>query len=177
MKIYLDMDGVLSDLDGALCLFGGVSQETLQDAEERQSLIRARANSMGISHWETLKPLNQGSWKRTLREIRKEGHEIEILTSYGTWDCLEVGPKSHQGKCNWLRVYYGDLFKEGVLTGFNGVERCWQKRLFSEPGTLLLDDSPQNIEDFHRGQGKALLYRADSHETFFAALLSLLSSN
>ena len=163
MKIYVDMDGVLSDLDGALCLFGGVSRSVLQNPNLRQSLIQARVSSMGLSHWESLKPLNPGLWDKDLRELRKAGHEIEILTSYGSWDVLEVGPKSHQGKCNWLRAHYSALFAEGVITGFNGVEKCWQKRLFSESGTYLLDDSEENVKGFLLGGGSAWTYSAEKH--------------
>ncbi len=163
MKIYLDMDGVLSDLDSALCLFGGVSIRALQDSDLRQGLIRARVASMGLSHWESLKPLNPDLWERDLRELRKAGHEIEILTSYGSWDALEIGPKSHQGKCNWLRAHYSALFDENVITGFNGVERCWQKRLFSEFGTYLLDDSEENVKGFLLGGGSARIYSAEKH--------------
>lgn len=166
MKIYVDMDGVLSDLDGSLAVWGGVSLNFVRsNFDFRESLIRNRVSRMGLSHWESLLPLNKEKWKSDLRALKKAGHEIEILTSYGTWDPLEIGPLSHQGKCNWLRSNYGDLFAKGVLTGFNGVEKCTDKSLFSKPGTLLIDDSPKNIEEFMRGQGRAILYRTESHET------------
>lgn len=175
MKIYLDMDGVLSDLDGALCLFGEVSRETLRDEALRQTLIRERAKSLGLLHWESLAPLNRASWEKDLRVLHAYGNDIEILSSYGTWDPLEVSPMSHQGKCNWLRTYYGGLFTEGIISGFNGVEKCGSKKLFSLPGTLLIDDSPDNVAAFKSRGGEAFLYRADAHSTILTQVLASCS--
>lgn len=176
MKIYVDMDGVLSDLDGSLAVWGGVSLNFVRsNLDYRESLIRDRVSRMGLSHWESLTPLNQEKWRFDLRALKEAGHEIEILTSYGTWDSLEIGPLSHQGKCNWLKSNYGDLFKEGVLTGFNGVERCTDKSLFSKPGTLLIDDSPKNVSEFSEGFGIAFLYSENRHSEVLRSTFHKLS--
>lgn len=162
MKIYLDMDGVLSDLDGALALFGGVDLNTLQKDETlRSRLIRERVSKLGLDHWESLEPLNKELWEKDLRSIA--WGNVEILTSYGTWKSLEIGPMSHQGKCNWLKAHYGNLFDEGIISGFNGVEKCENKELFSGVNTCLIDDSQENCKRFSRRLGVAFLYTQKNH--------------
>ena len=45
MKIYVDMDGVLSDLDGSLAVWGGVSLNFVRsNLDYRESLIRNRVS-------------------------------------------------------------------------------------------------------------------------------------
>ena len=162
MKIYLDMDGVLSDLDGALALFGGVDLSTVQkDAILRNRLIRERVSKLGLEHWESLEPLNKEQWEKDLRSI--SWGEVEILTSFGTWNPLEIGPLSHQGKCNWLKTHYGNFFDEGIISGFNGVEKCEHKELFSGLNTCLIDDAQENCSRFSRRLGVAFLYTQENH--------------
>jgi hypothetical protein len=160
MLIYVDMDGVLSDLDGYLADYAEVPLHRIKfDREFRAGVVRKSFNSKGLLHWHSLKPLDRDFWHSKMREWHEAGHRIEILTSYGSWDPLHVSPMAHMGKTTWMRTHYGDLFEAGVISGFNGVEQCGQKGFFAERGALLVDDQEENCEDFICEGGEAVLYR------------------
>ena len=162
MLIYFDMDGVLSDLDGYLADFAGTSlQEIQSDQDFRFKVVQDSVLQQSFSHWLGLKALQKSSWKSLMRRLRSLGHELEILTSYGSWDPLVVGPRAHTGKIRWLEMHYSDIFEEKVLTGFNGVETCKQKQFYSQPGSVLVDDQPSNVEEFNNGFGTAFLFNGD----------------
>ena len=160
MLIYVDMDGVLSDLDGYLAEYAGVPLQKIKfDRVFRDGVVRRSVGAKGLLHWQNLKALDLEFWRGKMSDWHSQGHSIEILTSYGSWDPLHVSPMAHMGKTIWMRTYYGDLFEAGVLSGFNGVEKCGHKGFFSRPGSLLVDDQEGNCEDFSRGGGSSILYR------------------
>jgi len=176
VKVYFDMDGVLSDLDGDLAKTAQVPLgKILSDPQFRLGVVKQRVATTGLLHWVGLKPLHPHLWKALMRNLREEGHTLEILTSYGSWDPLEVGPSAHLGKCQWLRQHYGDIFAEGVVTNFNGVETCDQKQFFAAPDSILIDDQIDNIEQFRNAGGKGVWYCGDHHKESLKSLRAALA--
>ena len=165
MIVYFDMDGVLSDLDGMLAKFANVPLSKIQDDPDfRLGVVKKSVGERSLMHWTSLPALHKDSWKSLMGELKGRGHDLNILTSYGSWDPLVVGPLAHLGKTMWLHNHYGDLFGDGTLSDFNGVEKCNQKRFFADTDSILIDDQEGNISSFRSRGGGSILYSQSSHE-------------
>lgn len=135
-KIYLDMDGVLSDFDGRLDELG-ISKD----------LPRAE-------FWEKVKE-TPGFWlkmkvmpgARSLVDFVKTLNvPIEILTSPSKSD-----PKCKPGKHVWARAH-----------GFNfpmNFKRAQYKFEKAEPGAVLIDDKPETIQAWNDAGGIGIWHR------------------
>jgi len=177
MVIFVDMDGVLSDLDGQVARRADVNIERLgKDRELRRELIINSIRSQGLEHWTGLAPMNKQDWVRKFRTWTSWGHQVEILTSYGidfsplhTKDHgllgrFELEALAHRGKAQWLETHYGDQCLDNSIRAFNGVGTCGGKARFGRPDTLLIDDQPENVREFRAAGGSSLQYRADQHD-------------
>lgn len=159
MIIYFDLDGVLTDYDGQLAAENNLTREqVVLDRELRRSLENTRKTRMGLDHYRTLKPHNLLGFKSLMRSLFSLGHTQEILTSYGDVQPLETGVIAHTGKQAWLKQHYADIFEEGVISRFNGVVSCSQKRFYGRPGSFLIDDQEDNIRDFAANGGSVFHY-------------------
>lgn len=181
MLVYIDMDGVLSDLDGAVSRRANIPPNRLLDfREERSQAILESIQALGEKHWTGLKPLNKADWRERMVKWKSYGHELEILTSYGIRGPLQVQgaplPKlalealAHKGKADWMWDHYGELFEFGVLSNFNGVGNCHLKARLAGHNTLLIDDQWENVEEFRRRGGDAILYSAYKHDSIMAMI-------
>jgi FMN phosphatase YigB (HAD superfamily) len=187
MLIYLDMDGVLTDLDENVAQRADVSMQKMADPVIRTQLIRNSIQSRWLGHWTELGAPNKAAWRRLIRRWTSAGHKVEILTSYGTsnfgmhhegegYPPPAMGAIAHMGKVRWLLNHYAQEFPgpgqryNGSITGFNGVEKCEQKAHFAGPDRLLIDDQPENVEQFKAAGGRAVLYERVHHDELMDAL-------
>ena len=147
MKIYLDMDGVLSDFEARYVeLFG-----------ERPSDIQRR-NKEFYGYWETFVmgnnfatlPRHRGSTK-LLNALHTEFKDIpvEILSSSG-------GQKYHEEvalqKRQWLRTH-GIEYNALVVPG--GSKKAEYAK---SPWDILIDDTERNIVRFCKAGGTGILH-------------------
>ena len=152
MKIYLDMDGVISDFEARYVeLFG-----------ERPSDIQRR-NKEFYNYWETFVmgnnfatlPRHKGSIE-LLHVLHTEFKDIpvEILSSSG-------GQKYHdevaEQKRHWLRVH-GIEYNALIVPG--GSKKAEYAK---SPWDILIDDTERNIKKFKDAGGTGILHTdADS---------------
>jgi hypothetical protein len=170
MLVYLDMDGVLVDLDGHIARQSGYSGNLLEDRNVREQLLAKERKDLGPAFPRLLPPNQIGEFKKLMHDLVFRGHRIEILTSYGDWGVGDLGVQSHQGKRDWLMDHYRTEVECGVISRFNGVQDCAQKVLFARPGSLLVDDQPENVQQFIESGGQALLYKSSEHHSAVAGI-------
>jgi len=164
MKIYLDMDGVLTDADSYISRWSGISRGfLLENWDKRNEVFGQFRNSQGADFFRKL-PTNQKLfWREKIEEWNAQGHTVEILTSYGIIDVQDLGVAAHTGKRDWLNTHFRFALVTGQISRFNGVQNCEQKALFAQPDALLIDDQPGNVEQFRAAGGHAVRYDITDH--------------
>lgn len=107
MIAYFDMDGVLVDLYGVLGRAWGVDPHSLKDhAGDTPDKYRKWVweNGGPLRAFEGLPPLHLEKMKGFMRELKGQGHCLEILSSVGDYEPF------HQGvmlaKRGWLLSVY-----------------------------------------------------------------------
>lgn len=181
MNVYFDMDGVLADLGGAVHQFAqkehGISASLAKMRATPKSVHHfylLRRKHMGLAEsFRTLPPLHLDEMRALMVRLHKAGHTLEILTSYGVQDD-ELGDQAHLGKAEFMQKHYGDFFKSGVLTRFNGVSKGRQKQFYATPDSLLIDDWSANINQWRARGAPAVHYHDDRHEEGVREVLQLV---
>ena len=148
-KIYLDMDGVLSDFEKQFCdLYG---EEALK-SRDRKLWTEDWPDFIQNKQFENL-PKFPGC-DELLQFIRKFPVEVEILTSSGG---LKYHEQVKEQKKVWLKKYY-IAYKPHVVPGRK------HKKEYATPETILIDDTEDVIDSFNNAGGIGILHR-DVKET------------
>jgi hypothetical protein len=158
-KIYLDMDGVLSDFEKQFSdLYG---QEALKN-RDRKLWTEQWPDFIEKRQFEEL-PKFPGC-DELLGFIRKFNIEVEILTSSGG---IKFHEQVKEQKEVWLKKY-GIAYKPHVVPGRK------HKKEYAESDIVLIDDTPDVIESFNKAGGIGILHK-DVKETI-QRLESLLNT-
>jgi len=144
-KIYLDMDGVLSDFEGK---FSEIFGESPHGIRERKDFT---------DHWPTFveqKQFENLNWFPGGEELVKfvrsiPNVEIEILSSSGG---MRFQDEVKEQKKNWLKKN-GLAFKAHVVPGRK------KKAEYATPETILIDDTEDVIVQFNQAGGIGILHR------------------
>jgi 5'(3')-deoxyribonucleotidase len=161
MKVIFDMDGVLADFIGGLFrvldfrfeiypyslpkglwnFFEFMKKEYGIDTDKE--IPRICSDS---AFWENLSVLPGAKFFHDKINLL---HDISFLSA-PTGDILLNG----EGKAKWLRKhdFMGQNENKLIITTPEG-----KKGAFANPDTILLDDKDENVQDFLRGGGKAVL--------------------
>lgn len=153
----MDMDEVFSDFVSAAAEAHGFEpgeiahariEHQLWSMAEVMTILRGRLmtqqefwapiHSLGESFWIRLQPL---PWAiQLLGVLQESGLEWHILSSPAR------GVQAYTGKVRWIQDFFGPNFDRFILTP--------HKHLLARPGTVLVDDRPENLESFaHRRRG------------------------
>lgn len=146
--IYFDMDGVLCNFNRHLCktlkLREGAPNPhgrlDLEWAGTTQEAVDAFLDRTSAYWWTSMPPLSDAMalW-HALRPSNR---------------CVLTAPNSNPacaaGKMKWIQRYLGER-THTVL--------CREKWRLSLPGSILIDDTEEQVEKFARGQGAAMLWR------------------
>ncbi len=154
-RIFLDMDGVLTDfVSAALRLHGRL--EALEDWPEGErdiprilKLSRTQywklIDEQGADFWASLKPFE---WFSQLVGLVREFAPITILTA------PSISPSSLEGKVRWLYEHFprenGRVFNSYLIGS--------QKDLVARSKRVLIDDADINVEAFRAAGGEAILF-------------------
>lgn len=161
-RIFLDMDGVLTDFVGAALKLHGIDMKWRTDwppgvrdivkainldrkrrdePEMTQDDFWGRINDTGADWWESI-PAYEGAVD--LYQALVKDAPVTILTS----PSLDAGGAS--GKVRWLQNRFGTGFRDYVLTHMK--QHC------AGPGKVLIDDFEKQCNAFCDDGGMAVLY-------------------
>lgn len=141
MKIYLDLDGVLTDFNSSIQThFNCSSKEffTAHSEEEAWSLIN------DIDHfWLTMKWMKDG--KKLWSEVLKIDPSVEILTTPA--DSVK---QCYSDKKEWVKTNLGSGHK---------INFSANKEEFATQDSILIDDKEENVHAFISSGGKGIVHK------------------
>lgn len=147
MKIYLDMDGVLTDLEHRYAeKFGAFPED--KDLK-RKHFWKNWKTFVDDHEFETL-PKHPGAEKllETVEKFRANGIQVEILSSSG-------GGYSHnivaEQKKKWLRSHSIEYHANIVPGGSRKAE-------YASPWNILIDDAEHVVTKYRSAGGTAILH-------------------
>ncbi|MBD3260457.1 MAG: AAA family ATPase [Candidatus Altiarchaeales archaeon] len=135
MKLYVDLDHVLTDFDRQLSEMLGVDKDPGNDPK-----VWSKIDEAGDKFWATMPWMADGP--QLWDECKK--YEPTILTSPSRHD------SSREGKKKWIK-------KNIPGTPFV-VER--DKYKYAEPDAVLIDDRKKNIDAWEKAGGKGILHKS-----------------
>ena len=143
-KIYLDMDGVLTNFESRWAeLFGGPAQVV----RDRKNFNNEWPQFVEKGAFETLDWFPGG--QELLKYIQSKNVTVEILSSSG-------GVKFHfevvEQKDFWLRTH-GIFYKINIVPGRKF------KAEYAKPNVVLIDDTKEIIDSFNAAGGIGILHR------------------
>lgn len=153
-KVYLDMDGVLSDFDRGVRELCGLEPMDQMTATETDNDRLWNAVAKVDHYYGKLEPIpGAGAMLRTL--IEKYGDRVEILT--GIPKPKRNIQNAGTDKIQWMRRYFGPEIKVNIVYREEKKERCHGK------GDILIDDYQKNIDEWIKYGGTGVLFTdADS---------------
>lgn len=154
---YLDMDGVLADFESRFAERYGEDALKLREKKMRTEFW---PDFIKNKQFETLDWFPGG--QELLAFVKSFNTNIEILSSSG-------GEKFHEEvkaqKIVWLKNHNID-FKVNIVPGRK------RKKEYANDHSILIDDTPDVIEDFNQAGGIGILHK-DLNKTKFLYLLAL----
>lgn len=154
MKIYLDMDGVLTDFIGG-CIKAHKKDTKHEDIKEFEFYHEL----WGMSDDDFWQPLQTASFWSGLDKEPGCDELVSLvrrLVSDGLYSGFEVvtrpsysHPLSINGKLTWLKRLFGNDFSDVTFT---------ENKYNLARNGVLIDDSERNYTKFKANEGKAILY-------------------
>jgi 5'-nucleotidase len=142
-KIYLDMDGVIADFDHAYFKRFGI---TPAEADKGKEFYKHFDEFIAERDFANL-PLMQDA-RTLLNFLNSTGIPVEILSSTSS-------EKRHDAIAAQKKEW---LLKHSIHYPINLVPGKRLKRNFSNPSSLLIDDTAQNIDQWRAEGGVGILH-------------------
>jgi 5'-nucleotidase len=155
LKIYCDMDGVLTDFDkqfSEIHPWGPTKFTEKNGKDEFWELVDGR----GVGFWVGMDWMEDG---KTLWEYLKTNHDVELLSSPSRAE------HSRLGKRLWVRNH-----KLGAKLN---LAYSYNKKKYAAPNHVLIDDRKDNIEGWESEGGIGILHT--SAEDTIAKLLNIVA--
>ena len=151
-KVFVDMDGVLTDLHGAMLATRQLGEDVIRSLEERtisDQIFWKIVNDAGLKFWSEMKWTPNGRKLWNLIAPRKP----TIISA-----CKKDGIYAVQGKKLWIKNNIGEA--ECIL--------CLReaKQMHAHPKAVLIDDREDNIAEWEKSGGIGILY----HDAKFEAI-------
>ena len=149
IKLFLDMDGVLTDFTAACEKLG--DNMMLWYSNDRE-LFWKRITSAGIEFWSEM------SWMSGGRELhgflKRSGLCPTILSALPGPERKKALTNAREGKIKWLRKELGPSYAETAILCYRP-----EKALQSGVSRVLIDDNSENIREWEEAGGIGILHR------------------
>ena len=145
ITIYIDSDGVTTDLIGGACKACDITREEAEAKFDDNSMW-AKIENKGPQFWADLKLFNYA--KGLVAECQKYG-EVVILTSPGNTDRY---PKNASQAAAGKVLFFSKHFPGVELIITKHKHRC------ANENSILVDDMQHNLTEFKKSGGKIFLW-------------------
>jgi len=154
IKIFLDMDGVLTDFTGA-CEMLGDSMMLWYNSDKE--LFWKFIASAGIEFWSKMPWMTGG--KELYSFIKNSGFCPTILSALPSPERKKALIYARAGKLEWLRKELGTDYAGNAILCFRP-----EKALQSGISRVLIDDNSENIHEWEEAGGIGILHK-NSYQT------------
>ena len=139
MKVLLDMDGPIADLHQSLCdLHKRPNAPFGHKAEDWGMTFDDFWNGVDRTFWQEIKPQ---PWAQEL---------VSLMPRHWTICTCSIDKECRIGKTDWLIAH-------DLMPIIPPVFSC-KKHRYATQDTLLIDDSPENVELFKKAGGMSILF-------------------
>lgn len=151
MKCFLDMDGVIADFVGAIHKAHGreycYADPSVRGQFEINPIWGISASEFwskdSFEFWADIEPTTEASEIVSVLEEAFTTENVCLLTS------PSLGVGSISGKRSWVAQHFPQFSNRMIFTS--------AKQFLAGPERLLVDDRDQNVADFRRHGGRAIL--------------------
>lgn len=152
IKLFLDMDGVLTDFTAACEKIGGNMMFWYSNDRE---LFWKKITSAGIEFWSEM------SWMPGGQELhgflRSSGLCPTILSALPGPERKKALINAREGKIKWIRKELGTSYAEAAILCYRP-----EKALQSGFARVLIDDNSENIREWEEAGGIGILHKNTS---------------
>lgn len=168
--IYLDMDGVVADLDSAFELWAGYHPEKHPDRTAFfDDFLPEYTNQDGFYKQPPMPLANE--LVSLLKNLAiQDNIKLSFLTSIGHF-VHPNGPVLEQKK-RWIHKNFPELNLIPMCATSSGKD----KSIFANKNTFLIDDHPSNIEHFIKNGGNGFIYREEEFEVLKEELFNFVNN-
>ncbi|AKB35992.1 hypothetical protein MSSAC_1402 [Methanosarcina siciliae C2J] len=149
MKVFLDMDGVLTDFTGACELLGEHMMFWYTTDKER---FWRHITAAGADFWSEM------PWMEGGRELhcflKRTGLHPTILSALPNPDRKFALINARKGKIEWLKKELGTPYANNAILCFRP-----EKALQSGTSRVLIDDNSENIHEWEEAGGTGILHK------------------
>jgi len=149
LKVFLDMDGVLTDFTGAC---ERISEHMMFWYTSDKERFWKHITAAGAGFWSDMPWMTGG---RELHEFLKDsGLYPTILSALPNADRKVAMVNARKGKKKWLKKELGAPYANNAILCFRP-----EKALQSGTSRVLIDDNPDNIREWEEVGGTAILHK------------------
>lgn len=152
IKLFLDMDGVLTDFTAACERLGGNMMFLYSNDRE---LFWKKITSAGIEFWSEMSWMPGGQELHSF--LRSSGLCPTILSALPGPERKKALFNAREGKIKWLRKELGSSYAEAAILCYRP-----EKALQSGISRVLIDDNSENIREWKEAGGIGILHKNTS---------------
>ena len=152
IKLFLDMDGVLTDFTTACEKLGGNMMFLYSNDKE---LFWKKITSAGIEFWSEMSWMPGGQELHSF--LRSSGLCPTILSALPGPERKKALFNAREGKIKWLRKELGSSYAEAAILCYRP-----EKALQSGISRVLIDDNSENIREWKEAGGIGILHKNTS---------------
>lgn len=156
MKVYIDMDGVLTDFHGAMEKFFNIKPGEIVYELGNWDTCDKAAKYLGLSGNQFWGDFTIDFWSGMGWTIDGKMILETLINSFGEENCIIMSSPANaisaHGKIEWLQRCLPKFYKDGRFA----LARA--KHMFAHPDALLIDDGDHNHYKFIAHKGQSILY-------------------